>query len=55
MDGVVAGYAKKHQYLGSPQLKQNLPLRKKDYFIKKIKPKQRKKVQIIKTFINKTI
>lgn len=55
MEGVVAGYSKKHWYLGTPELKQNRVQRPKDYFIKKIKPRQRKKVQTIKTFINKTI
>lgn len=45
MLGSVAGYAKSHYYLGTPEFRDEKPKRKR---IKKITPKPKTPIQIIK-------
>lgn len=53
MIGAVTGYAKHHTYLGTPELKQNLPKKKRSP-IKIIRGRKSKPIQYIQT-MNKTI
>lgn len=48
MVGSVTGYAKQHTYLGSPEIKQELP--KKRNPVKVIRPKKIKSIQYIQIF-----
>jgi hypothetical protein len=45
MLGAVGGYAKSHYYLGTPEFRDQKPKRK---HIKKIRPKPKSSIQIIK-------
>ena len=45
MLGAVVGYAKNHYYLGTPEFREEKPKKK---IVKKIKPKPKSSIQIIK-------
>jgi hypothetical protein len=45
MLGAVGGYSKNHYYLGTPEFREEKPKKK---IVKKIRPKQRSSIQVIK-------